>query len=109
MGQYTGELVGETADNTTLGEGFLNAYNGAPLPAGVVLLNPTECTRGSDGLYSPVPGFEANGCDVMDKKASLWSANSPLFFSLRYWAVSSSARSYGLMSAQCRRVCGRQS
>src|SRR5258707_5701640 len=64
MGQYTGELVGETSDNTTLGVGFLNAYGGAPLPAGVVLLTPSLCPRGSDGLYSPAPGFETSGCDV---------------------------------------------
>ena len=64
MGQYSGELVGETSDNTTGATGFLNAYSGKPLPSGVVLLNPTQCLRGSDGLYAPVAGFEANGCDV---------------------------------------------
>src|SRR5712671_6969165 len=57
-------LVGDTSDNTTLGVGFLNAYGGAPLPAGVVLLTPSLCPRGSDGLYSPAPGFETSGCDV---------------------------------------------
>lgn len=64
MGQYTGELVGETGDNTTGTTGFLNAYSGAPLPSGVILLNPTQCLRGSDGLYAPVAGFEATGCNV---------------------------------------------
>ena len=63
-GQYSGELVGETSDNTTGATGFLNAYGGAPLPSGITLLNPTQCVRGSDGRYSPVAGFEANGCDV---------------------------------------------
>src|SRR5882672_11279349 len=64
MGQYTGELVGETSDNTVGDTGFLGALNGAPLPPGLTMLHPAECVRGSDGLYSPAVGFEANGCDV---------------------------------------------
>lgn len=63
-GQYSGELVTETSDSATSSVGFLNAYSGAALPSGVVLLNPSQCVRGSDGLYSTVSGFEAHGCDV---------------------------------------------
>jgi TonB-dependent receptor len=63
VGQYTGELVSETSDTTTNAQGFLNAYGGAPLPSGLVLLNPTQCVQ-SGGVYGPVTGFEAHGCDV---------------------------------------------
>ncbi len=48
MGQYTGELVGETSDNTVADVGFLGAYNGAPIPPGVHLLNPSACVYGGD-------------------------------------------------------------
>ena len=63
-GQYSGELVSETTDNTVGSTGFLNAYSGAPLPSGVHILNPTQCVRDSSGQYSPATGFEAHGCDV---------------------------------------------
>ncbi len=58
--QYGGELMGETTDSSTLAEGFLNAYLGAPLPAGMHLLNPSQCTQ-SGGTYTPTT---PNGCDV---------------------------------------------
>jgi TonB-dependent receptor len=48
QGQYTGELVGETSDNTVASVGFLGAYNGAPIPPGVHLLNPSQCVYGGD-------------------------------------------------------------
>ncbi len=66
MGQYSGELVGETSDNTTWPKGFLNAYNGAPLPAGVTLLNPSECVQDGNRMIVR-PGrlaLSGNGCDV---------------------------------------------
>jgi TonB-dependent receptor len=64
VGQYTGELVGETTDTSALPQGFLNAFGGAPLPSGLTLLNPTQCQQDSNGVYAPAVGFEAHGCDV---------------------------------------------
>lgn len=60
MDQYPGEIMGETTDSTTLSEGFLNAYGGAPLPSGLTLLHPSECVS-SGGIYS---ALTPNGCDV---------------------------------------------
>ncbi len=48
QGQYSGELVGETSDNTVADVGFLGAYNGAPIPPGVRMLNPSQCVYGGD-------------------------------------------------------------
>ena len=58
--QYTGQLLSETSDSTTEAVGFLNAYLGAPLPAGMKLLHPSDCVN-SGGTYSATT---ANGCDV---------------------------------------------
>jgi TonB-dependent receptor len=69
MGQYSGELVGETSDNTVGDTGFLGAYNGGPLPPGLNLLNPSQCIYGGkpDGS-DPTHYFDASsdghGCDV---------------------------------------------
>lgn len=60
MDQYSGEILGETTDSTTAPEGFLNAYLGAPLPAGMTLLHPSQCID-SGGTYSATT---PNGCDV---------------------------------------------
>jgi TonB-dependent receptor len=48
MGQYSGELVGETSDNTVGDTGFLGAFNGGPLPSGLKMLNPSQCVYGGD-------------------------------------------------------------
>jgi TonB-dependent receptor len=48
QGQYTGELVGETSDNTVQSVGFLGAFNGAPIPKGITLLHPSQCVYGGD-------------------------------------------------------------
>jgi TonB-dependent receptor len=60
--QYTGQLVSESSDSATEDWGFLNAYLGAPLPSGMKLLYPSQCTN-SGGYYSAVPN-SAHGCAV---------------------------------------------
>ena len=78
MDQYGGMLHGETTDSTISGDGFLNAYQGAPLPGGMVLLHPGECDN-SSGSYIPTT---PNGCDVDvngDGKANAAYYNTPDF------------------------------
>jgi len=84
MDQYGGELLGETTDSTTAPEGFLNAWLGAPLPAGITLLHPGSCAN-DGGVFSPVPADSVNGCDVDvngDGKANAAFFNSPDFYAL---------------------------
>ncbi|HEV7432751.1 MAG TPA: TonB-dependent receptor plug domain-containing protein, partial [Steroidobacteraceae bacterium] len=67
MGQYTGELVGETSDNTVTDVGFLGAYNGAPLPPGVTRLHPSQCIYGAnpdDPNHYADTSSNGTGCDV---------------------------------------------
>ena len=67
MGQYSGELVGETSDNTVPTQGFLGAYNGGPLPSGVVMLHPTKCVYGGNPDDRPTGSTQSSkgtGCDV---------------------------------------------
>jgi TonB-dependent receptor len=67
MGQYTGELVGETSDNTVGDTGFLGALNGAPLPSGLTMLHPSQCTYGGnpdDPTHYFDSSSDGHGCDV---------------------------------------------
>lgn len=70
-------------------------------------------TSGASPLFPIAPSRaslynEANDRYVMGKKAALWSTDSATCSSPPCWAVFA-ARSYGLMSAQHQRACGRQS
>src|SRR5882757_418356 len=67
MGQYTGELVGETSDNTVGDTGFLGALNGGPLPPGLTMLHPAECVYGgdpNDPTHYLDTSADGTGCDV---------------------------------------------
>ncbi len=78
LNQYGGMLHSETSDNTTTGDGFLNAYVGQPLPSGMVLLHPGECDNSSGSYVASTP----NGCDVDvngDGKANAAFYNTPDF------------------------------
>jgi len=57
MGQYTGELVGETSDNTTLGWGSSTPMAALRFRRGVCCSTRRSAIRGSDGLHSPAVGF----------------------------------------------------
>ncbi len=68
MGQYSGELVGETSDNTVTDVGFLGAYNSPTVPPGVVMLHPSQCIYNGDPVHNPDHFFDTSsngtGCDV---------------------------------------------
>ena len=67
MGQYSGELVGETSDNTVTDVGFLGAYNGGPLPPGLKMLHPTQCIYGGnpdDPTHYYDTSGNGTGCNV---------------------------------------------
>ncbi|MEP6549417.1 MAG: TonB-dependent receptor [Gammaproteobacteria bacterium] len=81
MDQYSGALYGETTDSTTSSIGFLNSYLGAPLPSGMRLLTPGNCTN-NGGTYTATT---TNGCDVDvngDGKATGAFYGSPDFAAL---------------------------
>ena len=67
MGQYSGELVSESGDNTVADQGFLGAFNGGPLPAGMTMLHPSQCIYGGDP-NDPTHYYDTtqtgHGCDV---------------------------------------------
>ncbi|MGH8254223.1 MAG: TonB-dependent receptor [Steroidobacteraceae bacterium] len=67
MGQYSGELVSESSDNTVLDEGFLGALNGGPLPSGMTMLHPANCVYGGDPddpTHYLDTSNDGHGCDV---------------------------------------------
>jgi TonB-dependent receptor len=67
QGQYSGELVGETSDNTVTDVGFLGAFNGAPIPHGITMLHPSECIYGGDPddpTHYLDTSSDGTGCDV---------------------------------------------
>ena len=61
MDQFgAGKLIGETSDSTTQSSGFLSAFGGAPIPSGITLLHPSNCTNTGGTYHATTP----NGCDV---------------------------------------------
>lgn len=64
MGQYSGELVGETSDNTVTPVGFLGAFNGGPIPSGIVMLHPTQCIYDANAGAYVDQSSNGTGCDV---------------------------------------------
>ncbi|HVO00183.1 MAG TPA: TonB-dependent receptor [Steroidobacteraceae bacterium] len=67
MGQYSGELVSESSDNTVGDTGFLGAFNGGPIPSGITLLHPANCIYGGnpdDPTHYFDTSSDGHGCDV---------------------------------------------
>lgn len=84
-GQYPGAIFGETTDSTLGSAGFLGSFMNYPIPSGMTLLHPADCTR-VDGLYGSGSAATPNGCDVDvngDGKASSSFYGSEDFYALQ--------------------------